>query len=95
MNKIEIPIGNGKIIVAEYLNWHDEFPNELAVYISSEDNVVLQDICLVRQHYEHDKENHCAVVDDELIDCMVWADCGSEDYTHKFVIDQRKDDDEE
>lgn len=94
MNKIEIPIGNGKTIVAEYLNWHDEFPNELAVYICNEDNVVLQDICLVRQHYEHDKANGGTKVDDELIDCMVWADCDTEDYTHKFVIDQWKDEED-
>ena len=92
-NKIEMPIGNGKTIVAEYLNWHDEFPNELAVYICDEDNVVLQDICLVRQHYEHDRENGGTKIDNR-IDCMVYSDCGNEDYTHKFVIDQWEDEED-
>ena len=89
-NKLYLNIGNGKNIVVEKLDWHDEFPNELAVYICDENNVVLQDICLVRQHYERNNVNECAKVDDR-IDCMVWADCEDEDYTHKFVIDQWKD----
>lgn len=91
-NKIVVPIGDGKTIVAAYLNWHDEFPNELAVYICDKNDVVLQDICLVRQHYEHDNGK---IKIDDRIDCMVWADCGDEDYTHKLVIDQWKDEEEE
>jgi hypothetical protein len=92
-NKLYLNIGNGKNIVVEHLDWHDEFPNELSVYICDENNVVLQDICLVRQHYEYDKANDYTKVYDK-IDCMVWADCGSEDYTHKFVIDQWKEDED-
>ena len=87
-NKLYLNIADGKSIVVEHLDWHDEFPNEFAVYICNKDGVVLQDLCLVRQHYENSSEDSNKV--DDRIDCMVWADCKSEDYTHKFVINQWK-----
>ena len=92
-NKLYLNIDDGKSIVVERLDWHDEFPNEFVVYICNKEGIVLQDICLVRQHYENGSEG--AAKADSRIDCMVWADCEGEDYTHKFVIDQWKYNEEE
>ena len=88
-NKLYLNIGNGKKIVAEALDWHDDFPNELAVYIMDDNGVVIQDICLIREHYKVNTELE-TIANGDVIDCMVWADPEDEDYTHKFYIDAYK-----
>lgn len=83
--KIEVPIGDKKI-VAFINDWHDSLPKEIYISLVDSDGVVVQDICMVREHY-HCNHNSCEFeIDDSLIDCMVWADSDSEDYTDEFTI---------
>ena len=78
--KLEIPLGNRKI-VAEICDVDvSEIPVELSVFIEDEDGSVLQDICLVRPHCKSDR------IEDNRVDCIVWSDENNEDYTHKHVI---------
>lgn len=82
-NKIKIPIGD-KFLVAMVNEWQDGMPVELCVYLETNDGVVWQDICLVREHYH--LLNMDFVRDPSLVDCKVWGNSDSEDYTDEFVI---------
>lgn len=92
-NKLVTNIGNKKI-VAEILNWHDEFPNELCVYLCDENDRIIQDICLVREHYSCGV-NSGVEINENVIDCMVWSDSNDDDYTHKFLIGVYEEEDDE
>ena len=84
--KLEIPFGNYKI-VAEIndLNLPD-IPPELCVSICNKNNVIIQDICLVRENYRYDRNTHEFKWDDDFIDCLVWGDSDNEDFTDDFTI---------
>ena len=73
-------------IVAEINNSEPEIPSELTVYIRNKDGVITQDICLVRQHYEYNRKNENFEIDSNHVECLVWGDPNSEDYTKKYVI---------
>ena len=97
-NKLEIKFGDKKI-VAEVNDWSDGGPNELTVYLCDKDNCIIQDICLVRPHYEitHYDVNgkiYEFETNNEFIDCLVWSNSDEEDYTHKFVIGVYEEDEE-
>lgn len=80
-NKVSIELPNGKELVAEYYNVDGNHP-EISVCIR-EQGLCVQDICLVRPHNNEDYQ-----VEGNDIDCIVWSDESTEDYTHKFVISQ-------
>ena len=80
-NRIIIKLNNGKELVAELCNYDGHHP-EIVVCIQ-ENEIATQDVCIVRPHENNEDER---VGDD--IDCLVWGDEYSEDYTHKFVIPQ-------
>lgn len=84
-NKLEIRLGDNKII-AEVNKWSDEAPNEITIYLCNKDNHIIQDICLVRPHYEINHKTYEFETDNNFIDCIVWGDSDSEDYTEKNVI---------
>ena len=90
---IEIPIGDKKL-VAFINDWQDNMPKE--IFISLEDNSgrCIQDICMVREHYHFNEKTHEFVRDDSMIDCKVWGDSWSEDYTDEFVIGVYEEDEE-
>jgi hypothetical protein len=84
-NKIEVAIGHKKLIA--YINdWQDGMPKEIFISIADDNDVVIQDICMVREHYHYNKNEGEFEIDDTLIDCKVWADSDSEDYTDEFCI---------
>lgn len=85
-NKLTIQLGNKKIVAEIYALGGSNIPPELCVYIEDEDGVIIQDICLVRPHYEIDKTTHEFKTDNELIDCLVWGNSAYEDYTEKFIV---------
>ena len=85
-NKVSIQLPNGKEIVAEYCNYDGEHP-EIAICIQ-ENGIAVQDICLVRPHCD---ENFDVDPNSDDVDCIVWSDEYNEDYTHKFVIPQYKE----
>ena len=83
MNKIEIPIGEN-FIVAESYKADENFPNELTVYIRNKNGVILQDICLIREHFE--VKNYNFKMDENSVDCLVWGESYNEDFTDDFRI---------
>lgn len=87
-NKFTIQLGKYKI-VAE-VNDMDlplpSIPAELFVYIEDEDGRIIQDICVVRPHYEIDRKTMEFKTYDDFVDCLVWGESGNEDYTDKHVI---------
>lgn len=78
-NRIVIQLNDGKEIVAELCDYDGNHP-EIVVCIQ-ENGIAVQDICIVRPHEEDD-------IKSSDIDCLVWGDEYSEDYTDKFVITQ-------
>lgn len=92
--EITIDIGNGNKIVAEIYQSGSNLPKELVVYVRNKDGVIIQDLCLVRQNYTW-KDNGEVEIDNDNVDCLVWADSDDEDYTHKHVIGVRNDEEEE
>jgi len=68
--RIGFDIGFANLVVEHYV---DEF----VVYLrDKETENVIQDIALVRE----------AIEGDEAVECLVWSNCKSGDYTHKFTI---------
>ena len=63
-----------------------EIPPEMCIYVCDENDFIVQDICLVRPHYEHNIETHNTKIHRDLVDCLVWTDENDDDYTHKHLI---------
>ena len=91
--KLIIPFGNYQI-VAEISDISPDIPNELWVHIRDKDNRVVQDICLVRPHFDYIRSKGEFETDNDFVDCLVWGDSDSEDYTEKHVIGVYKEDGE-
>lgn len=84
--KLIIPLGNRNIVAEIYDKNGPEIPPELCVYLQDEDGTIIQDICLVRPHYEINKRTKEFETNNEFVDCLVWGDSDQEDYTDKFVV---------
>lgn len=82
-NKLTMSVGDNQI-VAEVYKVDADLPQELTVYLCDKDGIIIQDLCLVRAHYEYNGEK--MEIDTSLFDCIVWADGHNEDYTNKFVV---------
>lgn len=74
----------GDLLVSAAVSNYDGKHPELSVCITDKDGIVIQDICLVRTHVVSDVLQNTV---DTKVDCLVWSDCDTEDYTDKFVID--------
>lgn len=73
-------------IVAEVYQADEDFPKEMTIYLyDPENDIIVQDICLVRAHYDLNDDG--VKISDKLMDCLVWSNATIEDYTHQFVID--------
>ena len=79
--RIQLP--NGAEIVAQRYDYDGEHP-EMAVCLWK-DGVVIQDLCMIRPN-EDDKND---------VEILVWGDEVDEDYTHKFIIPQYEEVDDE
>jgi hypothetical protein len=86
-NKLEIPLGENKIVAEIYDMDCPEFPSEITIHLRDKNDIVIQDICLVRPHYVMSKEAAEVMIDNNIVQCIVWRDVQNEDYTDKFVID--------
>ena len=87
-NKLIIQLGNKKIVAEINDNNGPEIPPELCVFLEDEDGVIIQDICLIRPHYDINNKTKEFETNNDFIDCLVWSDEYSEDYTDKFIISQ-------
>jgi hypothetical protein len=90
-NKLVLEFGNNKLVVEIDSSYLPEIPPEIFVTICDKDENIMQNLVIVRPHYEFDKEKDKSVIDNNRVDCIVWADFGSEDYTSKFVVDVPKE----
>lgn len=84
--KLEIPFGEYKIVAEIDDSNMPEVPPEMVVCIYDKDNRIVQDVCLVRPHYAIKHKTMEIDVYSDCVDCLVWADSDSEDYTHKHII---------
>lgn len=84
--KLTIPLGEHKIVAEIDDRNSPEIPPEMIICICDKDNRVIQDVCLVRPHYEFDRKTMEWKTDNDFVDCLVWSDSDDEDYTHKHVI---------
>lgn len=89
--KITVPIGDMKLIACVN-DWQDGMPKEICVFLETKHGVIWQDICLVREHYSYNQKTCEFEIDSNFVDCRVWGDSDSEDYTHEFVIGVYEDD---
>lgn len=85
-NKLEIQLGEYKIIAEINDMSTPDIPPELNVYLQDKDGAIFQDICLVRPHYDYVRSKEDFVTDNNFVDCLVWGDSDNEDYTDKHVI---------
>ena len=85
-NKLTIQLGNNKIVAEIYNNNGPEIPPELCVFLEDKDGRIIQDICLVRPHYDINSKTREFETNNDLVDCLVWGDSNDEDYTNKFVV---------
>ena len=92
-NEIEVKIGNKKL-VAFVNDWQDGMPKEIFISVVDEDGRCVQDICMVREHYHYNKHIEDFEIDSSLVDCRVWADSDSEDYTDEFCIGVYEEDEQ-
>ena len=86
-----IQLGNYKIVAEIDDANTPEIPPELCVYLEDNNGCVMQDICLVRPHYEYNHNKFEVETNDDVIDCLVWGEAGDEDYTNKYMIDVYKE----
>lgn len=93
-NKLTIPFGNHKIIAEIDDRNTPEIPPELIIYLCDENDVIIQDICVVRPHYEYKQKLQEFITDNDFIDCLVYGDSDYEDYTNKFVIGIHEDEED-
>ena len=84
-NRLTIQLGNNKIVAEIYDNGPD-IPPELCVFLEDKDGIIIQDICLVRPHYEINSKTKEFETDNDLVDCLVWGNSDDEDYTDSFVV---------
>ena len=83
-NELRISLANGKEIVAG-IGCDPDYPE---IYICIQDgDVCIQDICIVRPHEEWLAKGSIGRKNID-VDCIVFSDELSEDYTHKFIIKQ-------
>ena len=78
-NKIVPKLNNEVEVVAELYSY-DGNHREIAIFIQ-ENGIAVQDICLVRPSEDVSKSSG-------TIECLVWGDECSEDYTDKFIIEK-------
>lgn len=89
-DKFELPIGNMKII-AFVNDWKDGMPKEVFISIKGSDDVCMQDICMVREHYHYNPRSGNFETSSDMVDCKVWSNSDTEDYTHEFTIVIKKE----
>ena len=84
--RVEIPFGEYKIVAEIDDSNQPEIPPEMIICICDTNNRIVQDVCLVRPHYDINRKTMEFETNNDFVDCLVWADSDNEDYTHKHII---------
>ena len=92
--KLIIPFGEYKIVAEIDDRNLPEIPPEMVVYIEDKNNRIMQDVCLVRPHYDINRKTMEFETNNDFVDCLVWADSDDEDYTHEHVIGVYKEEEQ-
>lgn len=93
-NSIEIPIGDKKLVV--FVNdWSDSAPKEIIVSLDDESGMHVQDICMVRECHYYNEKSGVWETNSKFVDCIVWGNSDTCDYTDKFCIGVYEEEDEE
>ena len=87
MDRFIIPLSNGYNIVSERNS--GEFNKELYVGIEDENGAYIQDLVIVRPTYKFKSDN--IVFDSDKFEILVFGDENIEDYTNKFVVPLREE----
>ena len=86
-NKVILDLGFAKLVAELYNNNPGEIAPEIAVYLADDNEVVIQDIVLVKQA---EAEITTVGGDSEIIpktvQCYVWGDEWTDDPTHDLKI---------
>lgn len=84
--QLVIPCGDYNIVADIDAVNLPEIPAELRVYLTDKNNMIIQDICLVRQQFEYGDFGQPFVPINNAVSCLVWSDENNEDFTHDFGI---------
>lgn len=90
MNKFEIPLESGHKLVVEQNT--GEFDKEIFIGIDDESGKYIQDLAIVRPTYKCVKDD--IIFGSDKFEILVFGDAGKEDFTEKFTVPLRKEDDE-
>ena len=88
MNRIVIPLDNGYKLIAEQNT--GEFDKEFYIGVETETGAYIQDLAIVRPTYTFKDES--VKFDSDKFEMLVFANNESEDYTDKFVVPLKNDD---
>ena len=88
MNRIVIPLDNGYKLIAEQNT--GEFDKEFYIGVETETGAYIQDLVIVRPTYTFKDES--VKFDSDKFEMLVFANNESEDYTDKFVVPLKNDD---
>ena len=78
-----IPFGEYKIVAELYCD-EPEFPPEITVHLRDSNDVIIQDLALVRPHYKI--VDGMVKISDNTTEILVWSDPYNEDYTNKYIV---------
>lgn len=84
--KLVIQLGENQIVAEIDDRNTPEIPPEIVIYLQDKDGNIMQDVCLVRPHYEYNRKMEDFETSNDFVDCLVWGDSWNEDYTDKHVI---------
>ena len=90
--KLVIPCGDYNIVAEIDATNLPEIPAELRVYLTDNKNMIIQDVCLVRQQCEYGDTGKPFVPIGDAVTCLVWSDGNDEDVTHDFGINVYRED---
>ncbi len=85
-NKLEIQLGEYKIVAEINAMSIPEIPPELNVSLQDKTGAITQNICLVRPHYGYKKSLGEFETDNDFVDCLVWGDSNNEDFSDNHII---------
>lgn len=86
--RIEMPIGNGRILTAE-LSRDRDF-KEIYLGVETDDGQRIQELALVGNTFKI-RDTDCSVEQENRARVCVYGDANQKDYTHSFVIDYKKE----
>ena len=92
--ELVIQCGDYNIVAAIEACNLPEIPAELRVYLTDKNNMIIQDICCVRQQFEYGNIGKSFVPIEKAVSCLVWSDANNEDFTHDFGINVYEEDEE-